>query len=347
MTPMHPRWRRVLSAAGLSLAVSAATGIFLALSQGQTSVARIARSVVIAILYGGLIGGPLWLVVDPLFRRLQQRGRVLRWTVIGAVILSVTLAACAVVGLLLVAIGWSSAGTFGRTYLYSARIALVVGIIMTVSASFWERLRQKVDQSQLAEARANELAAEARLQALAARVHPHFLFNTLNSVLSLIPDDPARAEELLEKLAGLLRFSLDAGRCALIPLGDELRIVSDYLAIETARLGDRLKTTIDVEPGVEGLLVPPFAVQTLVENSVRHAIAARRAGGAVRVRARRAGELLELSVFDDGEGFARDALRPGHGLETLESRLAVLFGGRGSLALDRGDGMTVTLSVPA
>src|SRR5688572_7439485 len=100
MRPMQPGWRRVLSAAGLSLAIGAATGIFLALSRGETGMVRIAKSIVIALLYTALIGGPLWAFMDPLFNRLLRRGRLLRWAVIAAVIIAVTLAACAVIGLL-------------------------------------------------------------------------------------------------------------------------------------------------------------------------------------------------------------------------------------------------------
>ncbi|HTE53123.1 MAG TPA: histidine kinase [Kofleriaceae bacterium] len=344
---MRSRWRALAVAAGLCLAVGAATGLLLALSQGETSTAVVGRSIAIALLYTALIGVPVGALMDPLFHGLRRRAPLLRWSVVAAVLIAVTAIACALVGLLLVALGAPPA-TYWPRFVYSARVALVIGVIITISATFWERLRRRVDESQLAEARASELAAEARLNALEARVHPHFLFNTLNSVLSLIPDDPARAEQLLEKLAGLLRFSLDAGRRGLIPLGDELRIVGDYLDIESARLGERLRADVEVEPGLESWLVPPFAVQTLVENSVRHAIAPRRAGGAVRVRARRAGDRLELSVWDDGDGFSRAELRPGHGLENLESRLGVLFAGHGGLTLERADrgGMAVTVAVP-
>jgi len=347
---MESRQRRTLFIAlGLSATVGSASGLLLALSQGETSLGRVARSIAIALLYAGLIGLPSWAFIDRVIHRLSARSGLVRWSIVMAILVAITGAACALVGLLFMAIGWSSPANFWRNFYYSARIALVVGAIVTVSASFWEGLRTRLDESQLAEARANELAAEARLHALEARVHPHFLFNTLNSVLSLIPADPARAEELLEKLASLLRFSLDAGRAGLIRLGDEMRIVRDYLDIEGARLGERLRTDIDVSPELDAWLVPPFSVQTLVENSIRHAIAPRRSGGALRIRARRDGDRLELSVWDDGAGFSRAELRPGHGLENLEGRLGALFGGRGRLGFERvdGGGMAVTVAVPS
>jgi sensor histidine kinase YesM len=347
MKAMTPRRRTLLVALGLTLGVGAATGLLLALSQGESSLGRIARATAIALIYSSIIGLPAWAFMERLFQALTPRGAVLRWTVVIAFLIAMGAVGCALVGLLFIAIGWLTPETFWRSFTYSFRISLLIGAIITVSATVWERMRQRLDESRLAEARANELAAEARLNALEARVHPHFLFNTLNSVLSLIPADPVRAEELLEKLATLLRFSLDAGRAGLIPLGDELRIVRDYLDIEAARLGERLRTSIEVAPDVEDWLVPPFSLQTLAENSVRHAIAPRRSGGELRIRARRSGDRLELSVWDDGSGFSRAELRPGHGLENLEGRLGALFGDRGRLAIERdGGGMAVTVAVP-
>jgi signal transduction histidine kinase len=343
------RWRTVAIALGVIVAAAVAIGLLLALSQGVTGVGRIARSIAVALVYSALIGLPAWVFMDRLFERLQARSPVVQWAAAISMLLALTAVACATAGLLFLAFGWFDPDEYWATFAYSARISLVIGAICTVGGTFWSRMRGRLDASQVAEARAKELAAEARLNALEARVHPHFLFNTLNSVLSLIPQDPVRAEELLEKLSSLLRFSLDAGRRGLISLGDEMRIVRDYLDIESARLGERLRTAIDVEDGLDDWPVPPFSVQTLVENSVRHAIAPRRAGGELRIRARRAGDGLEVSVWDDGAGFSLEELRPGHGLENLEARLGALFEGRGRLFLDRpaGGGMAVTVAVPA
>src|SRR6266545_15890 len=331
------RWRSVAIALGLDLALGASVGLLLALSHDAPTAASIARRVAVTLVYATFIGLPAWAFMDWLFGRPRGRPWV-RWTVAIASLLAVTVTGAAAAGLVLIAVGWFRPNAFWSTFVFAVRISVVVVVITTVGATLWNRLQRRLDASQVAEARARELAAEARLQALEARVHPHFLFNTLNSVLSLIPAEPARAEELLEKLAGLLRLSLDAGPRRLIPLEDELRIVRDYLDIESARLGDRLRCSIEVDPGLENWPVPPFSLQTLVENGVRHAVAPRRTGGALRIGARRAGERLELSVWDDGPGFSRTELRAGHGLDNLESRLDVLFGGDGRLSLDRAEG---------
>ena len=354
----------LLVALGLNLAVGGAVGLLLALSQGATGPAHIARSVAIALVHANLIGLPAWFAIDRLMDRLRARSAALRWAAVGATIVVLTALGCLAAGLLFTAIGWFDPQRFWGHVVFSARIALVVGLICTVSGTFWDRLRARADAARLAEARALTRAAEARMNALEARVHPHFLFNALNSVLSLIPEDPARAEALLEQVSALLRFALDAGQRGRIPLGDELRIVRGYLELEAARLGDRLRAEVAIEePGLESWPVPPFAVQTLVENSVRHSIAPRRAGGAVRLAIRRCAgdDELQVTVWDDGPGFARADVPAGRGLENLEGRLRALYGERGRIRFDRGrgpgdgdgdgdggggGGMTVAVEVP-
>jgi LytS/YehU family sensor histidine kinase len=127
-----------------------------------------------------------------------------------------------------------------------------------------------------------------------------------------------------------------------------MAMVIDYLEIERVRFGDRLRLEVDVGAHLAPALVPPFSVQTLVENSVKHAVAARKAGGTVRVAARRDGARLLVEVSDDGPGFDCTAMVPGHGLDTLRGRFAALFGDRGALqiAAAPAGGSVVTLTVP-
>jgi LytS/YehU family sensor histidine kinase len=200
---------------------------------------------------------------------------------------------------------------------------------------------------ELAEERARKIATEAQLRSLESRIQPHFLLNTLNSISSLIREDPARAERMVERLAALLRFSLDANRANVIPLSRELKIVRDYLEIEKARFGERLRYSIDAPQETSDLEVPPMAVQTLVENSVKHGVAPRREGGAIRIQARLCDQRLVLEISDDGPGFDQDALQSGHGLDLLQGRLAVLFGEQARLAIRRSDGHSVvSVSLP-
>jgi LytS/YehU family sensor histidine kinase len=123
-------------------------------------------------------------------------------------------------------------------------------------------------------------------------------------------------------------------------LSAEIKAVRDYLGIESARLGERLRYQFEIAPEVETLRAPTFSLQTLVENSVRHAVASRIDGGAIQIRARADDGELCLEVEDDGPGFSKEAIRPGHGLENLQRRLDVLFGGRAALEIASGNGRT-------
>jgi hypothetical protein len=168
--------------------------------------------------------------------------------------------------------------------------------------------------------------AQARLESLEARLRPHFLFNALNSVVALIPEDPALAEQVTVKLADLLRYSLDAEHRSTVPLEQELKVATDYLQIEKTRFGERLRYSIDVPPNLLHAHVPPFCLQMLVENSVKHG------GGEIRVRAHNGDGKLVLTVWDSGSGFdGKQKETPGHGLHDLRRRLAVLWGSEASL----------------
>jgi two-component system sensor histidine kinase AlgZ len=192
-----------------------------------------------------------------------------------------------------------------------------------------------------------KLATEAQLASLESRIHPHFLFNTLNSISSLIPEDPARAERLVEQMAALLRFSLDANQSGLVPLASELKIVADYLDIERARFGDRLRYQIDVPADLNESRIPPLSLQTLVENSVKFAIAPDRAGGEIRITGARADGAFRVEVSDSGPAFQLESAPAGHGLDNLKGRLSALFGDRAALLLQRVGGRNnLILSVP-
>jgi LytS/YehU family sensor histidine kinase len=163
----------------------------------------------------------------------------------------------------------------------------------------------------------------------------------------LIQEDPKLAERLVERLAALLRFSLDSNQNRTVPLSLELKIVTDYLEIEKARFGDKLRYSIEVPPEILAVEVPPLSVQTLVENSLKHVVAARREGGEVRITGRVSGDRVNIEVVDDGAGFTTGSIKPGHGLDNLQSRLTALFDERAALELStRGGRTAVTISLP-
>jgi sensor histidine kinase YesM len=228
-------------------------------------------------------------------------------------------------------------------------ITLAVGIGSAVIAELRGRLEEtslELRTKELERERALKLASEAKLQSIESRIHPHFLFNALNSVASLIREDPERAERQIERIARFLRFAIDQGGGGVVTVEQEMRIVGDYLAIEQTRFGERLRYEVRVDPDAALVEVPPMSVQTLAENSVKFAIAPRREGGMVRVSAVRERGLLAISVVDDGPGFNPELRPVGHGLDLLEKRLAAQFGSAARLQFRNGDGMTVRMELP-
>ncbi|WP_412067662.1 histidine kinase [Rubrivirga sp. IMCC43871] len=189
--------------------------------------------------------------------------------------------------------------------------------------------------------------ADAELAALRAQINPHFLFNALNTVAALIGDKPDQAEATVEDLAALFRDVLTASGRPVVPLRDELRLVGRYLAIESARFGDKLAVTLDIDPDAEDVAVPAFAVQTLVENAVKHGVEKQRGGGAVTVTARRAADSLTVVVEDTGVGLPPGGATFGVGLSNVADRLRLLHGDAASLTVaPTDDGARATLLLP-
>lgn len=209
------------------------------------------------------------------------------------------------------------------------------------------RLRErKLEQ----ERRERELllhASRAELKALRAQINPHFLFNALNSIAALIGEEPARAEETVERLAEVFRYTLRRSDHEWVRLDEELAFVRCYLDLETTRFGRRLGVSVVAEPGVGEAVVPAMIIQTLVENAVKHGIAAVAGRGRVEVRAERAGARLRIQVRDNGPGFAGGTAAAlataGLGLRSVQDRLRGHFGEDAALVLERDEaaGMTV------
>jgi sensor histidine kinase YesM len=226
--------------------------------------------------------------------------------------------------------------------------SLGVGMTVMLICLFMERLyrqlldsRSEATQKAIEEEKALRLAAEAQWNSLESRVRPHFLFNTLSSIRELVHQDPEQAELMIERFSDLLRSSLDAPRRSTARLSEEIEVVGNYLEIERMRLGARLEWRVDCEEQVLNCKVPSLSVLTLVENSVKHAIAPARDGGVIEVTALRDRGELVLRVRDDGPGFTLDQCPPGHGIDLLQRRLESAFGGTASLTVEAAGGVTV------
>jgi two-component system, LytTR family, sensor histidine kinase AlgZ len=307
-----------------------------------------------SLIYTFCIGIPAWLIVEPVSRLVWKKNPVFRIATLIAMLAALALVGSFAANLIFLAIGWLDRPTFWPEFAIGLRIAVFMTISLGVTMTFFEVMKARLDAAteelrarQLEEERARQLITEARLSSLESRIHPHFLFNTLNSITALIREDPRKAERTVERLAVLLRYSLDHTSRGLVPLRRELHVVEDYLEIEKTRFGERLHFTMDVPAELADLEVPALALQTLVENSIKHAVSPNRQGGDIIVAARMDAGNLVVEVSDDGPGFERVSIEQGHGLENLQERLTALFAGEGHLDIGRRDGrMVVGVSIP-
>jgi two-component system LytT family sensor kinase len=201
------------------------------------------------------------------------------------------------------------------------------------------------------------LLVQARLAALSSQINPHFLFNTLNTVSSLIRTNPDTARQVVYKLSRILRRLLRKTD-NFAPLREELGFIDDYLSIEMARFGDKLKVAKDVDEATLDCQVPSMLLQPIIENSIKHGLAPKLEGGAIRLESRferrPEGLRLLLTVADDGVGISDERLssileQPGIGVSNVNERLSVLFGAnyRLSVTSQLGEGTRTTIEIPA
>jgi two-component sensor histidine kinase len=192
---------------------------------------------------------------------------------------------------------------------------------------------------------------QANLQALKMQLQPHFLFNTLNTISSLIHESPALADDMVSSLSQFLRTTLDVSSKNEIPLHEELEFVERYLEIQQVRFGERLQIRREVEPNSMNALVPPLLLQPLVENAIRYGVETRERGGMIAVQASRQGDTLHLEVSDDGQGFgSRQVLAAGNGvgLSNTIARLQTLYGENHQFKLtaNQPTGACVKIQIP-
>ncbi len=246
--------------------------------------------------------------------------------------------------------------------LWSARPTVLVSflslsylLLYGVLAGFlmWTESINRVQESRAVLAREAVLRARAEAKVLRAQFNPHFVFNTLHSLMLLVRADPNAAEQAIEDVAALIRYAslLDQSGKDTVPLRKEVEMAEKYLALESLRLAERLKVQWDVAADVGRFAVPAFSLQTLVENAVKHGLSPKPAGGTVKIRLGLAGERLALAVEDDGVGAVPGDVtqQEGRGLSLLGQRLAALYGSAASLTWQTapGAGFSVLLEVPA
>jgi len=250
---------------------------------------------------------------------------------------------------------WSDARTFMFSAQGASEIVLMSLIISAIMATiFFARERQARAEAAFERERARVEAAEhqfhlAQLKLLEAQIEPHFLYNTLANVISLVDADPAAAKKMVTRLIDYLRHAAEAGGTGEATVGRQIELLQAYLDLMALRTNARLSYRVEMAPDVSALPLPPMLLQPLVENAIKHGLEPKVAGGLVRVGARCEDGLLVLTVADNGLGFrtTRAEGSGGLGLANLRARLQSLYGARARMTIeDAQPGTTVTLALP-
>ena len=235
---------------------------------------------------------------------------------------------------------------FGLGFYIDLIVASLI-IIAVHALLYYRRFRA----SELEQASLKTQLAQAKLRALKMQLHPHFLFNTLHSISSLVLEDPPKANSMIARLGDFLRLTLEESDQQLVTLKKETEFLRCYLEIEQVRFGDRLTVELDLEPAALTAQVPHLILQPVVENAVQHAIAPRASPGCIKIEARRLNDQLRIEVRDSGPGIteARGILeRRGLGLSNVRSRLEQLYGRDHRFEITNGleGGLIVVMQVP-
>ncbi len=314
-----------------------------------------------AVLYAVVAGSARWICPDKetiwkfspfvdlsLYRSIRQRFKapVLDWQVLFSLI-------CVLLEISRMAVGSLAARQKWLFYLDSphpwTKVLIVVGTLVGVGLPIriWNttRIERKLEEQE-------RLLLQARMEALVSQINPHFLFNTLNTVSSLIRFEPDTARRVLLKLSSILRRRLKS-QVHFAPLKEEIDFIDDYLDIEVVRFGrDKLQIRKEVDPDSLEVVVPSMILQPLVENAIRHGIGPKIGGGTITLRAWRNDGRLSIDVVDDGVGIPQDRQRyiyeSGIGIRNVHERLEVLYGQDYTLKIDSqpGFGTAVHVEIP-
>ena len=239
---------------------------------------------------------------------------------------------------------------YAKHFGYGFYIDLIIASLIVIGAHallYYDDFRA----SELQQSSLKAQLAQAQLRALKMQLHPHFLFNTLHSISSLVLEDPPKANSMIARLGDFLRLTMDNSDQQLVTLKEETEFLRTYLEIEQVRFGDRLTVAFEMEPATLSARVPHLILQPVVENAIQHAIAPRAAEGRIDIAAKHRNELLRIEVTDNGPGIdsshTTGKLR-GVGLSNVRARLNQIYGTDFRFELNNGNGggLTVVMEIP-
>jgi LytS/YehU family sensor histidine kinase len=229
-------------------------------------------------------------------------------------------------------------------------IDLIIALLIVVAVHallYYQNFRA----SELAQSSLKAQLAQAQVRALKMQLHPHFLFNTLHSISSLVLEDPPKANSMIARLGDFLRLTIESSEQQLVTLKEEIEFLRCYLDIEQVRFGDRLTVAFELEPQALSARVPHLILQPIAENAIQHAIAPRAKPGHINIEAKRLNSLLRVAISDNGPGISSNTISPAKkcvGLTNVRTRLQQTYGPDFRFALTNGGGggLTVVMEIP-
>jgi hypothetical protein len=236
--------------------------------------------------------------------------------------------------------------------LYDNRGSLLFASIPLLSVSlyfyFWQKSRhftRKISEQEYQLLNLEKLKTKAQLNALEARINPHFLYNSLNSIAGLVHQDPDKAEEMTIQLSKLFRYTTGRNEGHHHSVAEELEIVKSYLDIEQMRFGNRLQFSIDVIPDLLEMKIPRFLLQPLVENAIKHGISQLLESGKIEIKIEQKGEMIQFTIHDNGPAF-KEEVGGGYGLRSIKDKLNLIYGEKALLSVQNNDYKAVIISLP-
>lgn len=240
---------------------------------------------------------------------------------------------------------WESQFPHTKDYLFDSILVLVVCTLIYIDIYRKALQANKLNQKELELHKMNELRSNAELEALQAKINPHFLYNALNSIAGLIKDNPDQAEEMTIKLSKLFRYSINQSQENLVSIREEAELLSLYLEIEKIRFGNRVTFEVNIGAGLYTTKIPRFLIQPLVENALKHGLKYNAANGRLAVDVFAEVADLVIQVADNGQPFASDLVL-GYGLQSTFDKIQLLYGAHGKVELINSPQKMVQIKIP-
>jgi two-component system LytT family sensor kinase len=230
-------------------------------------------------------------------------------------------------------------------YRFSFLIVMVISTIMYFYQAQQATLNERLKEKELDLVKVKQLITQAELQTLQSKINPHFLYNSLNSIASLIHEDADKAEDMTLKLSRLFRYSINPQQENMALITEEMEIVTTYLAIEKVRFGDRLSFVTDIDQDIKNMRIPRFLIQPLVENALKHGLNDKANSGELKINIKRDENTIAISIADNGKPFQAE-LNMGYGLQSTYDKLALLYGENYQVQITNSPQKQVRILIP-